>query len=134
MTTTPCQCPLAGYCDRHAMQKIGRLHHLCQTDLRYFELWEKQAANEAKQIDPAKAARRERVRAAVERDRRLIGWIQLLRLPHDRGIGDTAHRLCLRACKSPDASAQLQRLLKQCSCSRTDAVARLNREWPYSIP
>ena len=37
---TPCECPLAGWCERHKMQKIGRLHHLCQTNIDYFNRWE----------------------------------------------------------------------------------------------
>ena len=65
------------------------------------------------------------------RTQRLIGWLTFLRLPDDRGVGDTAHRLNKRACKSPDAHAQLKRLLTMCSCSRSDAVAKLNAEHPY---
>ncbi len=37
---TPCECPVAGYCGRHRITKIGRLHELCQTDERYYDRWE----------------------------------------------------------------------------------------------
>lgn len=38
---TPCECPLAGYCNRHEVTKNGHLHRLCQTNIKYFNLWEK---------------------------------------------------------------------------------------------
>lgn len=65
------------------------------------------------------------------RTQRLIGWLTFFRLPGDAGIGDTAHRLNKRSCKSPDAHALLTRLLSQCACQPADAVARLNAEHPY---
>jgi hypothetical protein len=37
---TGCQCPLSGYCDRHKMTKNPHYHHLCQTNQKYFEMWE----------------------------------------------------------------------------------------------
>lgn len=121
------------------MQKVGRLHYLCRTDQRYFDLWDKQVANEGKQVDPVKAARRERVKIAVARDRRLFGWLHLLRLPDERGIGDTAQRLCLvarqRAARSPkraaDARELLVALLTLYSCRRRTSVDKLNEQYPY---
>ncbi len=67
------------------------------------------------------------------RTQRLIGWLTFFRLPDEIGIGDTAHRLNKRSCKSPDAHALLTRLLTMCSCSRSDAVAKLNKEHPYDV-
>lgn len=32
---------MAGYCSRHRMNKVGRLHELCKTDVRYYDRWEK---------------------------------------------------------------------------------------------
>lgn len=75
--------------------------------------------------------RRARIEEARKRTERLIGWLTFFRLPGDTGIGDTAHRLNMRSCKSPDAHAQLKRLLTMCSCSRSDAVAKLNAEHSY---
>lgn len=82
----------------------------------------------------ASRQRRDRVAKAVAKRARLIGWLQFFRLPSEDGIGDTAHRLNMRSCRHPDAHAELHRLLSQCSCERIDAVARLNREHPYSTP
>lgn len=78
-----------------------------------------------------KERRRQRVIEATERKARLISWLTFFRVPEDRGIGDTAHRLIMKSCKSPDAHRQLEALLKQCSCRRVDAVAKLNTEWSY---
>lgn len=75
--------------------------------------------------------RRVRIEEARKRTERLIGWLTFFRLPGDAGIGDTAHRLNKRSYKSPDAHALLTRLLTMCSCSRADAVVRLNKEHPY---
>jgi len=38
---TPCECPLAGYCDRHGMKKNLHYHKLCQNHTGYFDMWEK---------------------------------------------------------------------------------------------
>jgi hypothetical protein len=38
---TQCECPLAGYCDRHEMNKNIHYHNLCQNHQGYFNAWEK---------------------------------------------------------------------------------------------
>lgn len=38
---TPCECPLAGYCNRHEMNKSLHYHKLCQNHNGYFDMWEK---------------------------------------------------------------------------------------------
>jgi hypothetical protein len=38
--TTKCECPLAGYCNRHQVQKTPHMHKLCENHQGYFELWE----------------------------------------------------------------------------------------------
>lgn len=40
MTKTGCECPLAGYCNRHGVNKSAHLHKLCQNNERYFKMWE----------------------------------------------------------------------------------------------
>lgn len=37
---TQCECPLAGFCNRHGVEKNSHLHKLCQTNDRYFQMWE----------------------------------------------------------------------------------------------
>jgi len=83
-----------------------------------------------------KSERQSRVERAVERKRQLISWLKFFRHPKDRGIGDTAARLVHQKKKSPiyiasDAHKAVNCLLKQCSCSRRDAVAKLNQQYPY---
>ena len=38
---TGCECPLAGFCNRHNMQKTPHMHKLCQNHQGYFDKWEK---------------------------------------------------------------------------------------------
>lgn len=37
---TPCECPLAGFCERHGIQKSSHYHKLCQNHAGYFAQWE----------------------------------------------------------------------------------------------
>jgi|TARA_A100001518_G_C1213584_1_gene56235 hypothetical protein len=37
---TECQCPLAGYCNRHGIKKNHHYHKLCQNHSGYFKMWE----------------------------------------------------------------------------------------------
>lgn len=150
-TMTICECPLAGYCKRHKLSKPIGWHTLCQTNESYFEAWEQgrgpgQAGRNPKQESPKpkqqgqsderKEQRRRKVEAATRRKQRLIGWLRFFRLPTDRGVGDTAARLRQQQPKSPvwvpkDATHAVKSLLSQCSCSRTEAVTKLNEQYPY---
>jgi len=38
---TPCECPLAGHCSRHNVDKTPHWHKLCQSHPGYFNAWEK---------------------------------------------------------------------------------------------
>lgn len=38
----PCECPLAGYCERHQRSKGPLNHQLCQTNPAYRTLWDRQ--------------------------------------------------------------------------------------------
>jgi len=37
---TGCECPLAGYCNRHGIKKNHHYHKLCQNHTGYFKMWE----------------------------------------------------------------------------------------------
>ena len=130
----PCTCPLAGWCDRHGMDKPTVWHKLCQSKDNYLAAWDegRGPGQPLKPLTPAQLATQDRIKQARLRTQRLIGWLTFFRHPSDTGIGDTAHRLNKRSCKSPDAHALLKRLLTMCSCSRSDAIAKLNKEHPYS--
>jgi hypothetical protein len=54
---TPCECPMAGYCKRHGIEKSSHLHKLCQNHIGYFNMWEqcrgpKQNPNDCSKKDP----------------------------------------------------------------------------------
>lgn len=42
----PCECPGAGFCQRHGFQKDAHNHVLCQTRGDYRALWDRQARGE----------------------------------------------------------------------------------------
>ena len=56
----PCDCPLAGYCDRHKMDKTEILHQVCQNDADQREAWDKQ-------IKEGKSANGERMPSLIQR-------------------------------------------------------------------
>jgi len=150
-TMTNCECPLAGYCKLHKVSKPIGWHKLCQTKESYFEAWEQgrgpgqsgrnpkqevRRPKQQRQPDERKEQRRKKIEEAIRRKQRLIGWLRFFRLPTDRGVGDTADRLKQQRPKSPvwvpkDATQAVKCLLSHCSCSRTEAVARLNEQYPY---
>jgi len=85
--------------------------------------------------DVSKEQRRKRVEEAARRKKQLIAWLQLLHSAEDAGAGDTAKRLLAQKKKqklwvATDARDAIGCLLRQCSCSRTDAVKRLNEQYP----
>jgi hypothetical protein len=79
----------------------------------------------------SRSERHAEVAALVARTARLISWLRFFRHPSDRGVGDTATRLLTSTQPATDARRELERLLAKCSCSRVDAVERLNQQWPY---
>lgn len=95
----------------------------------------KRASVEFRQAED-KEQRRSRVEQATKRKAWVISWLKLLRSPQDKGLGDTAARLVKQRIKSKpwivaDAHNAITCILKQCSCSRVDAVKRLNDRYPY---
>ena len=131
--TEPCSCPIAGWCDRHKVKKHKVWHQLCQSHDDYRKAWDKGRGpgQPRKPLTRDQLERKERVKQSVARDDRLLGWLAFFRHPGEVGVGDTARRLNMQSCKSPDAHELLTRLLKQCSCTPADAVAKLNKEHPY---
>ena len=96
-----CDCPLAGYCERHQMFKHKHWHALCQSDAGYRSMWDARTGPGQQTIgDPIE----------MERRRKRAG--------RSKGVGDTvykvARRLGFRHCAG---------------CSRRRAW--LNRVLPY---
>lgn len=129
----PCDCPLAGYCDRHSVRKGDVWHRLCQTRDDYRAKWDdgRGPGQKPKPLTAKQADRKARIEQRVADTQRLVGWLSFLRHSDDRGAGDAAERLLQQGTGRSNAHAMLRGLLKQCSCSRTDAVAKLNADYPY---
>lgn len=53
---TPCECPVAGWCQRHGRTKTPHLHKLCQNDERYRALWDGQKIQQKAEPGLAKQA------------------------------------------------------------------------------
>lgn len=61
MTTTKCECPAAGFCKRHKIDKSQREFELCQTDSEFFSMWEtgKSPQHDRQKMVEQQAAERE---------------------------------------------------------------------------
>ena len=129
----PCSCPLAGWCDRHDVRKNNTWHQLCQSKDNYRAAWDegRGPGQPKKPLTPAQLERQQRIKEASQRTQRLIGWMTFFRLPDEQGVGDTASRLANWSPQNTDAHTLIKRLLTMCSCSRSDAIAKLNAEYPY---
>jgi len=141
-----CQCELAGWCERHKITKTPHFRHLCETNARYRKAWDegRGPGQETKELTQKQLETKARIEEARARTDRLIGWLTFFRLPDEHGVGDTASRLLkLTKPRYPkplpetparfDARELISRLLSRCSCSRSDAVARLNKDHPYDV-
>ncbi len=61
MDKTPCECPLAGFCQRHGVEKSSHLHKLCQNHIGYYNLWEQCRGPKQNPSDCTKASIPEKV-------------------------------------------------------------------------
>jgi len=128
---TNCECPLAGYCERHKMNKPGRLHFLCQTSQLYFDRWER-LANDP-QVSEERELRRQRVVARTKEEKRFRDWCEWMRNPVDVGLGDTLVRM-LERCRNKKRVTIKKRIvdfMKNYACVRKTAREHLNERFPY---
>lgn len=126
---TKCQCPAAGFCERHKVAKTAHWHKLCQTRQNYFQAWE-DGHGPGQTQDPQKtkeAQRRKRMEKKLEQSR-LISWVKWLRKPEDTGVGDTVERLLAKV-----GGRQIKQLIEGLvgSCGCTNRQKWLNRKFPY---
>ena len=127
-----CTCEHRGYCPVLQIHTTEHIRRLCCKDQGKARRIADAMRTKAPAIkQQAVEGRRQRVRLAVEKKQRLISWLQFFRLDTDRGVGDTANRINSRTGPRRELHLMLESLLKQCSCSRRDAVAKLNSDWPY---
>jgi len=128
---TDCTCPIAGWCDRHKIDKGEHWHKLCREHSDYRAAWDRGAGPGQTEKLAARVERRAKVVAAREKTERLICWIKSCRQPGDDGVGDTASRLRAMASRPSEIHTLIKMLMQQCDCKPADAVARLNEQYHY---
>lgn len=136
MTAPPCTCPLAGYCDRHRVKKSDVWHQLCQSRVDYRAAWDdgRGPGQNSPLLTTEQLEKKTRIQEKVATRNRLISWVKFFRQKTDSGVGDTAFRLLQQANRrSPTIKLEIETLMKQCSCSRVNAVERLNKQYPYLL-
>ena len=99
-------------------------NHVCQCGWRFYA----DAKVACPRCGHGESTRQKRVAEALAREANLIAWLSTQRQQGEAGAGDTATRLLASDGIDTDARRELERLLAKCSCSRVDAVERLNRE------
>jgi hypothetical protein len=99
-------------------------HRICKCGWRFFT----SADVKCPRCDTQKQGRQAKIAEALAQQARLIAWLSTQRQQGEAGAGDTASRLLASDSTATDARRELERLLTKCSCSRGDAVERLNRE------
>ena len=134
--SSPCDCPLAGYCKRHNLKKSEHWHHLCLTKEKYRAAWDEGIGpgQNSPLLTTEQLEKKTRIQEKVATRNRLIGWLTFFKQKTDSGVGDTAFRLLQQANRrSPTIKLEIVTLMKQCSCSRVNAVEQLNKQYPYLL-
>lgn len=125
-----CVCPLAGYCERHKINKGNTWHSLCQTNQKYFDAWE-QGYGPGQQGKPKEQnKRRLRVVENVARNQRLRNWVMSMRISGEAGIGDTLLRL-IKLAGTREIKRELKCMHRACTCNQIEATQKLNKDYPY---
>ena len=126
---TKCECPIAGFCQRHKMNKSEHWRYLCQEHENYFQAWEQGVGpGQDHAQNPQREARRLAVQEAVRLKKELVDWLTAQRIDGEKGVGDTAVRLVAEPIEQQE---QILRLIKMASCRTCDGTDRLNRDYPY---
>jgi hypothetical protein len=126
----PCECPMAGWCERHKVAKGKTWHGLCRTSESYRKAWDEGRGPGQTPMVEDREERRERIKLRIAKDARLRGWVSFFRVDGERGIGDTAWRL-RRATKSRVVKDELRQLMRVCACKDDQAIKNLNEMYPY---
>lgn len=85
-----CECPIAGYCERHHVTKNEHWHKLCQRE-DYFQAWEEGRGPGQTRAQKKHNDRREK--NEMKPHPRWVRLLQRLSTPEDIGLGATAKRL-----------------------------------------
>lgn len=88
----PCSCPLAGWCERHRLNKTDAQHKLCQTRANYRKAWDEGRLFGQKNAKPKQPPK---LISMIPRHAWPMWAKTLARFarPTDYGVGDTAERV-----------------------------------------
>lgn len=124
---TACECPLAGYCQRHGVKKRDGWHKLCQTRENYYQAWE-DGRGPGQATEDTKSARKRTIDKLRVKKQRLVELLMWLRVDSDKGVGDTVERLLAKV-----GGGKIKSLIESLggSCGCTDRQKWLNEQYPY---
>jgi hypothetical protein len=130
---------MAGWCDRHGLQKTDSQWKLCQTRDNYRKAWDEgRLHGQAGCTDPAKEAKRaqlrERVAKRVANSNRLLDWAKFFRHEGEVGLGDTLSRLKEESKGRRDLRRLISSAISKCACNETESIRRLNEQHRYQQP
>jgi hypothetical protein len=115
-----CECPNAGWCQRHRMSKPPHLHRLCQSREDYRSLWDRKAQQP---VDG---------KAQTPKPPQTPSWVGIVsyfRSSEDTGVGDTVQRYAAML-GGELFKAWAKRIGLPCQC--TQRQAEWNQRWPYA--
>lgn len=102
---TRCECPLAGYCERHGVKKNEALHRLCRENPEFFQAWEEcRGPKQTEECIPSKS----------------------------RGLGDTVAKVAKNVGLDKVAKAVARVLGSSGGCGCNKRQKRLNELVPYN--
>lgn len=130
-----CSCPVAGFCNRHLIQKNEQWHKLCQTNPNYRAAWDSWTGPGQKRGEELSERDKRvlRIKEKAARVKRFVSWVKFFRKSEDKGLGDTLHRLSTLCGKNQrDLKRMLKEELSVCACELTKAIEKLNEQHPYS--
>jgi hypothetical protein len=117
----PCQCPNAGWCQRHRMDKPLHLHKLCQSREDYRALWDRKAQQPA--TDKPQTPKPQQTPSWV-------GIVSYFRTPEDTGVGDTVQRYAAML-GGEQFKVWAKKLGMPCGC--TTRQKEWNLRYPYTV-
>lgn len=121
-----CECPAAGWCARHRVNKTENWHKLCQTSLKFREMWDQ--GNGPGQNSDSPPTYKEPELPPLPPPK-FIRWISRFRKSDDVGPGDTFERIAERF-QGKHIVALMEKLgMEDCGCG--ERKKRWNRDWPY---
>lgn len=89
-----CECPVAGFCERHKIHKHEAWHRLCQTRQDYFNAWEKGKGPGQMSSDAPYKPKRQRIKGVGDF---LHSALEKWGIKEEYGCSCESHRVSLNA-------------------------------------